>query len=199
VSSPRVTLIVAATEREVIGDRNDLPWHLRPDLQRFKTLTMGHTVVMGRLTHESILARLGKPMPGRRVVLVTTGDGAGLPHASSVPDALSLARDLELSHSAEPTRSPEPARSPEATRSPEAASAGETAREPEVFVGGGAQVYVAALPFVDRILLTRVHADIPGDTALPAGWLTGFHEVASVPGPAVADGPAYTWLTYERD
>lgn len=62
-----VSLIVAAAENDVIGRQNDLPWRLSADLQRFKKLTMGHAVVMGRKTYESI----GRPLPGRRMIVVT--------------------------------------------------------------------------------------------------------------------------------
>jgi dihydrofolate reductase len=61
------SLIVAAAENDVIGRQNDLPWRLSADLQRFKKLTMGHAVVMGRKTYESI----GRPLPGRRMIVVT--------------------------------------------------------------------------------------------------------------------------------
>lgn len=62
---------VAVAENWVIGGDNDLPWHLPEDLQNFKKLTMGKTVVMGRKTFESILKRLGKPLPGRKNVVIT--------------------------------------------------------------------------------------------------------------------------------
>lgn len=66
-----IFLIVALAENNVIGVKNDLPWHLRDDLRRFKTLTDGRTVVMGRKTYESIVARLGHALPNRRNVVVT--------------------------------------------------------------------------------------------------------------------------------
>lgn len=62
---------VAVAENLVIGKGDDLPWHLPEDLQNFKKLTMGKTVVMGRKTFESILKRLGKPLPGRKNVVIT--------------------------------------------------------------------------------------------------------------------------------
>jgi dihydrofolate reductase len=62
-----VSLIVAVAENGVIGRAGKLPWHLPDDLKRFKALTMGHTIVMGRKTFESI----GKPLPGRRNVVLT--------------------------------------------------------------------------------------------------------------------------------
>jgi hypothetical protein len=64
---PRVSLIVAMAKNRVIGANNTLPWHLPADLKHFKTLTMGHHMIMGRKTYESI----GKPLPGRTSVVVT--------------------------------------------------------------------------------------------------------------------------------
>jgi dihydrofolate reductase len=63
----RIALIVAVAENGVIGARGQLPWHLPADLRRFKQLTMGHTLVMGRLTYESI----GRPLPGRTSIVIT--------------------------------------------------------------------------------------------------------------------------------
>lgn len=66
-----VHLLVAAAENDVIGRHGDLPWRLPADLKRFAALTRGGTVVMGRHTHESIIARLGHPLPGRRSIVVS--------------------------------------------------------------------------------------------------------------------------------
>nr|AIA15902.1 Dihydrofolate reductase [uncultured bacterium]AIA16461.1 Dihydrofolate reductase [uncultured bacterium] len=62
---------VAVSENNVIGKNNDLPWHLPEDLKHFKELTLGKTVLMGRKTFESIVSRLGKPLPGRKNVVIT--------------------------------------------------------------------------------------------------------------------------------
>jgi dihydrofolate reductase len=62
-----VSIIVAVAENGVIGRDGELPWHLSEDLRRFKRLTMGHTMVMGRRTWESI----GRPLPGRRTIVVS--------------------------------------------------------------------------------------------------------------------------------
>ena len=92
----RIALIVAVAENGVIGVRGQLPWHLPADLRRFKQLTMGHTLVMGRLTYESI----GRPLPGRTSIVIT-GDPTraydGCLVAHSWDDAIRLApadRDL---------------------------------------------------------------------------------------------------------
>ena len=86
----RVTIIVAVADNGVIGSQGKIPWHLREDLQRFKRLTMGHPIVMGRKTWESI----GRPLPGRESIVVTRQDGyraEGAKVAGSLRDALDLA------------------------------------------------------------------------------------------------------------
>jgi dihydrofolate reductase len=65
--NPAVTLVVAVADSGVIGRDNTLPWHLPEDLKRFKRITMGKPIVMGRKTFESI----GKPLPGRENIVVT--------------------------------------------------------------------------------------------------------------------------------
>ena len=87
----RVSLIVAMSENRVIGHQGDLPWRLSSDLKRFKRLTMGHHIVMGRKTYESI----GRLLPGRTSVIVTRSpeykiEGAKI--ANSVESAITLAK-----------------------------------------------------------------------------------------------------------
>ena len=84
-----VTLLAAVGANRVIGRDNDLPWRLPEDLAHFKAVTMGHTLVMGRRTFDSI----GRPLPGRRTVVVTRQpDWAheGVMVAHSLPEALRL-------------------------------------------------------------------------------------------------------------
>jgi len=76
----RVSLIVAMAKNRVIGVNNTLPWHLPADLKHFRTLTMGHHIVMGRKTYESI----GKPLPGRTSVVVTRDAGYAPPGVITV-------------------------------------------------------------------------------------------------------------------
>lgn len=64
----RISFILAKSENNVIGVNNKLPWHLRDDLQNFKRLTMGHHILMGRKTFESI----GKPLPGRMSLVISS-------------------------------------------------------------------------------------------------------------------------------
>lgn len=71
-------MIVAVSENGVIGNRGDLPWRLSSDLRRFKQLTMGHAIIMGRKTWESI----GRLLPGRETVIVTRNSQLHVPGAT---------------------------------------------------------------------------------------------------------------------
>lgn len=134
-----LSLFVAAAENNVIGNNNQLPWYLPTDLARFKALTTGHPVIMGRKTYQSI----GKPLPNRHNIIITRDSDFHAPGCTIV-DSLQAAM-----HAAE-----------------QDASA-------EVFVIGGASIYQLAMPLAQTIYLTRVHAQIPGDTFFelnPADW-----------------------------
>ncbi len=90
-----VTIVAAVARNGVIGVDGALPWRLPGDLRRFKDLTMGHTLVMGRRTYESI----GRPLPGRRTVVVTRNpdwSAEGVVVASSVEKALAVAGDSQI-------------------------------------------------------------------------------------------------------
>jgi dihydrofolate reductase len=171
-----ISLIVAASANDVIGRDGALPWHLPDDLRRFKRLTTGHPIVLGRLTHESIVARLGRPLPGRTSVVVSSQPPAtaedGVVWATSVAAALATAQ-----------------------------AAARVGSPPggEVFVGGGTSVYEQALPHADRIYLTRLHRDVDGDTTMPPGWLDGFTLVTREDRDTGTPGGGYSWLDYERE
>ncbi|MDR0712404.1 MAG: dihydrofolate reductase [Prevotellaceae bacterium] len=89
----KISLLVAVADNGVIGNANRLPWHISEDLKRFKQLTAGHTVIMGRKTFESI----GKPLPERKnVVISRTMQGGGADNlvvARSLQEALQPAQD----------------------------------------------------------------------------------------------------------
>jgi dihydrofolate reductase len=168
-----VSLVVAASANEVIGADGALPWYLPGDLRRFRELTTGHVVVMGRLTYQSILDRLGHPLTGRISIVVSRtlceSEHPAVHVARSLPEALALAGAL-------------------------AAEAGDT----EFFVIGGESVYRDTLPLADRVYLTRVHGEVAGDRAMPDGWLAGF-ELAGRDDEAGAQGPLpYSFLDYWR-
>jgi len=127
----RRSLVVAVARNGVIGRDNQLPWKLPDDMAYFKKVTMGHPVVMGRRTWESI----GKPLPGRDNIVVTHNVGYSAPGCRVVH---SLA---EAWHAA--------------------------ADAAEVSVIGGTTLFEETLPIADRIHLTEVEADVPGDTFFP--------------------------------
>ena len=86
-----LSLIAAIAENGVIGEGNDLPWHLPEDLQRFKKITSGHPVLMGRKTFESIMARLGTPLPNRTNIVLTRQSDYPAPDGVKVYDNLEAA------------------------------------------------------------------------------------------------------------
>ncbi|MEY4762344.1 MAG: hypothetical protein RLZZ200_2200 [Pseudomonadota bacterium] len=90
---PRLTAVVAATENDVIGRDNGMPWHLPADLAYFKSVTLGHPVLMGRKTCEAI----GRPLPGRRNLVLSRNADLRLPGVevvASVDAALSVVGDV---------------------------------------------------------------------------------------------------------
>jgi dihydrofolate reductase len=134
----RRSLVVAVAINGVIGRDNHLPWKLPDDLAYFKRVTMGHPIVMGRRTHESI----GRPLAGRMNIVVTRNSDFAAPGcvvAHSLDEAWRAAGDAE-----------------------------------EVSVIGGTTLFAETLPVADRIHLTEVLANVPGDTFFPSfdrgGW-----------------------------
>ncbi len=129
----RVSLIVAVSSNGVIGRDGGLPWHLPADLRHFKRTTSGHHLIIGRRTW----LELGKPLPGRTMVVVTRRSGY-------------VAEGALVVHSIEAAL----------------AAAGD---DDEPFIGGGSNIYRTALTrdLVDRMYITRVHAEVEGDTFFP--------------------------------
>lgn len=89
-----IAIVVAAAENSVIGKNNEIPWHLPADLRYFKQVTMGHPIIMGRKTFESI----GKPLPGRTSIIITTqqdykAEGCIVTH--SLEEAIKRAKELD--------------------------------------------------------------------------------------------------------
>lgn len=135
---PRLSLIVAASENNVIGRSGDLPWRLSGDLKRFKRLTMGHCLIMGRKTFESI----GRALPGRVTIALSKAEGGRgkaeerVLLARSLKEAVDLVTTTDMSHD-------------------------------EAFVTGGGEIYRLALPHAQRLYLTRVHTIVDGDATFP--------------------------------
>ena len=145
-----ISIIVAMDETRGIGLDGRLPWHLPADLKRFKSLTMGHHLIMGRKTFASI----GRPLPGRTTIIVTRDQSfqpEGCLVAHSLETALEFAR-LDL--------------------------------ENDVFVIGGAEIFVQAIELADRIYLTQVHSSLPADVYFPEFAAADWQEIDSEYHPA---------------
>ena len=141
----RISIVAAIARGGVIGRDNGIPWRVPEDARHFRALTIGHPVVMGRRTWDSLPSPY-RPLPGRRnVVLSRDPDwrAAGAERAGSLDEALGLVDGA-----------------------------------PRVFVIGGADVYAAALPIADDLLLTEIDADIDGDTVFPPFDATDFEETS---------------------
>jgi dihydrofolate reductase len=94
-----LSLIVAMSQNRVIGQEGKLPWYLPADLKRFRQLTTGHSVIMGRKTFQSILARLGKPLPDRKNIILTRNHDFSAPGCllvTSLNEALQAAEGEEV-------------------------------------------------------------------------------------------------------
>ncbi|HEY4991650.1 MAG TPA: ACT domain-containing protein [Nakamurella sp.] len=151
-----VTLIAAVARDGIIGAGGGLPWHLPADLERFKALTMGHPMIMGRRTFDSI----GRALPGRRTIVVTRDpawQATGVQVAHSVPEALAMAGPSI-----------------------------------EVMVVGGGEIYRQLIGRADRLEITRLDADVVGDTRFPtidpAIWRVVDHQ----------DADGYSFVSYRR-
>jgi dihydrofolate reductase len=91
-----VSLIFAMARNRAIGHKGDLPWHIPGDLQRFRALTSGHPCIMGRKTCESIIKRLGKPLPGRPSIVISRSGYTypGVTVVSNIESSLDVAQSM---------------------------------------------------------------------------------------------------------
>ena len=157
-----ITIIAAVARNGVIGNAGDIPWTLPGEQARFKATTMGHVLVMGRATYESI----GRPLPGRTTIVVTRQED--WQPEGGLPDGLLVAGSVE------------------------AALAWAGGIDEQIFVAGGAQVYAAALPVTDVLLMTWVDAEPEGDTYFPEVDWDEWREVSR------EDNEGWTLAAYER-
>lgn len=135
----KIIVVVAVSRNGVIGRDGDMPWKLSTDLKRFKALTLGKPLVMGRKTFESIG---GRPLPGRPHIIVSrNADFApeGVEVAATLEDALDRGRILATASGVD-----------------------------EICVAGGGEIYRQAMPLADYLHVTHVEAEIDGDTHFPS-------------------------------
>jgi dihydrofolate reductase len=166
---PKIVLVVAVALNGVIGREGDLPWRLPSDLRRFKQLTIGRPVVMGRRTYQSI----GRPLPGRPNIVVTR-DAAFRPEGTIVAGSLEEALD----------RARAEARALEVD---------------EICVIGGGDIYRQTIGSADVVHLTEVQADVEGDTRFPMIDPAVFEVVQEEEIPqGEKDSHAMHLITYQR-
>jgi dihydrofolate reductase len=137
MSIPHIHIIAAIGKNRALGKNEKLLWHIPDDLKRFKKLTWGHPIIMGRKTFESVVSVLGKPLPGRMNIVVTRDpswqyDGVIVMH--SLEEGIEKAKELD---------------------------------QQEIFIGGGADIYRQALPLVDKLYLTLIDDEKEGDAFFP--------------------------------
>jgi len=129
----KLALVAGVAQNGVIGSEGAMPWRLPTDLKRFKAITMGKPVIMGRKTFQSI----GKALPGRLNVVVSRSKIKidGVVGADSVEKAVEISRQWATQNKAE-----------------------------EICVIGGGEIYRQALEYADRLYITHILAEPPGDT-----------------------------------
>jgi len=158
----KVSLIAAMSRNRAIGLDQGLPWYLPADLKRFKALTTGHTLIMGRKTFETLRG----PLPWRTTIVVTRQpnyDPPGVIVARSIDEALAKAGG------------------------------------DEVFIAGGEDVFRQTLDRADRLYLTLIDRDYPGDTFFPEFDESAWRLAEREDFPAEEQHPAFSFLVYERD
>ena len=166
---PPLALVVVVAENGVIGADNRLLWHLRTDLQRFKALTLGKPLLMGRRTFDSI----GKPLPGRETIVLTRDRAFGCP-------GVHAAHDLEAAIAAC------------------AASAARLGAD-EIMVAGGAEIFRLTLGLAAKLHVTEVALSPPGDVYFPPLDRGVWRETARTAHPAgPQDEVGFVFVDYAR-
>lgn len=134
---PKVIAIAAIGTNRVLGKNNELLWRIPDDMKRLREQTSGHPLIMGRKTFDSIIASVGKPLSNRTHIVVTRDDGWS--HAGAV-----------VAHSIS-----------------DAITKAKSLDQEKVFIFGGAQIYQAALPYTDVLMLTLINDEKEGDAYFP--------------------------------
>ena len=163
---PRVVFVVAVARNGVIGASGGLPWRISSDLKRFKALTLGKPVIMGRKTWESLPR---KPLPGRTNIVVTRQ------RDYQAPGAIVVATTTE------------------------AVSRAAALNPDEIAVIGGGEIFTQLMPFANRLYLSEIDLDAPGDTVFPALDPKEWRETArEVHAPQAGDTAGFTLRVLDR-
>ncbi len=137
MKKPIVAAVVAIGKNRELGKDGKLVWRIPADVQRFRDLTMGHALILGRKTFDSILSYRGSPLPNRTNIVITRDPDwkyEGVIVTRSLEEALEKAREIE---------------------------------KEEIHIGGGAEIYKLAMPYIDKLYLTLIDGEREADTFFP--------------------------------
>ena len=164
-----LTIVAAVAKNGVIGADNRLLWRLKSDMKHFRALTMGKPLIMGRKTFESI----GKPLPGRHTIVITRDPALVIEGATivhSLDAAIEAGRRIAAEQGVE-----------------------------DVIIGGGGEIYAAAMPLADRLEITAVALEPEGDAYFPAVDTTLWREEKRVSFTKSSDDEAaFDFISYIR-
>ena len=165
----RICIVVAMAKNRTIGRASDLPWRISADFKQFKELTIGHPVIMGRCTFQSI----GRPLADRTNIIITRNrefeaDGIEITH--SLNSALDLGRGIAIHNGVD-----------------------------NVMVAGGGAIYAIALAEANRVYMTKVHRAYDGDTVFPELDEDIWHVVSRKRHkPETPGGPAFSFFVIDK-
>lgn len=148
-----ISILVATDKNRVIGRENKIPWRVRDDLVMLARRTRGHTVILGRVTYDSMVwyyNRSGKTMPGKTYIVVTRN-----------PDYTPARENARVAHSVD-----------------EAIAIANDLGDEDIFAIGGAGIFKEILPRTGRIYLTEVQTEAEGDAYFPPIDTSLWHEVS---------------------
>ncbi|MDE5768097.1 MAG: dihydrofolate reductase [Oscillospiraceae bacterium] len=162
----KINIIAAVARNRVIGCSGKIPWHYPEDMAYFRKLTINHVIIMGRRTYEEI----GAPLPGRITVILSKSKKFSGQNIETAPD---LKQALEIG----------------------TALAQQAGFPSEIFLCGGQEIYQQGIRIANRIYLTEIHVDYPGDRFFPEFTPEQFRLIRRTPGQTAG----LTFCVYEKN
>ena len=161
-----ITLIAACSKNRVIGCNGKIPWNIEGEQSRFKELTTNNIVIMGRKTFEEIYQKLQKPLPNRINIIISKTKKYDFENCFTF-DSLDAALDF----------------------------CRKTFPQKDIFISGGAALYQKAMPIVEKMYITEIALEVPGDTFFPKFSEENFICEEEIP---VKSNVDFVYKTYRR-